>query len=228
VVAVAASVRIGAAVLPGLPLLALHDLQGFAGLVQPRPFQPECLSLTEPESKSNDEPDSITFAQCQRQEALDLLGLEWVYFCLLDSRWLGQSDGIPGNITALERLPEGSPGSAVYLVRSARLEPTCHHPRIQLLEMLRLNAVDPMSAQTGDQMPVHGSAITDVYNSIYWFDDDMLVNTHAYGVPAHFAPVVHLRHLSSGTLFQTYARSFDLVWDQTRKTWSGREVIQNG
>jgi hypothetical protein len=66
---------------------------------------------------------------------------------------------------------------------------------------------------------------TTLYNSIYWFDDDMLVNTHAYGVPAHFAPVFHLRHLSSGTLFQTYARSFDRVWDQTRKTFTGKEKL---
>src|SRR5215475_6184367 len=69
---------------------------------------------------------------------------------------------------------------------------------------------------------------TTLYNSIFWFDDDMLVNTHVYGVPAHFAPVLHLRHLSSGTLFQTYARSFDRVWDQTRKTWTGQKVIRVG
>jgi transcriptional regulator with XRE-family HTH domain len=67
---------------------------------------------------------------------------------------------------------------------------------------------------------------TTLYNSIYWFDDDMLVNTHAYGVPAAFAPVLHLRHLSSGTLFQTYARSFDRVWDQTHKTWTGHEAAE--
>ena len=66
---------------------------------------------------------------------------------------------------------------------------------------------------------------TVLYNSIYRADDDMLVNAHAYGVPAHFAPVMHLRHLSSGTLFQTYARSFDRVWDQTRKTFTGKEKI---
>ena len=69
---------------------------------------------------------------------------------------------------------------------------------------------------------------TTLYNSIYWFDDDMLVNTYAYGVPAHFAPVLHLRHLGSGTLFQTYARSFDRVWDQTSKEWMGQEVVQVG
>jgi hypothetical protein len=66
---------------------------------------------------------------------------------------------------------------------------------------------------------------TTLYNSIFWFDDDMLVVTHAYGVPANFAPALHLRRLSSGTLFQTYARSFDRVWDQTHKTFTGKEKM---
>jgi hypothetical protein len=80
----------------------------------------------------------------------------------------------------------------------------------------------PYANHLGINIKLH---CTTLYNSIYWFDDDMLVNTHAYGVPANFAPVLHLRHLSSGTLFQTYARSFDRVWDQTHKTWTGREEL---
>ena len=81
----------------------------------------------------------------------------------------------------------------------------------------------PYASHPGITIKLHS---TTLYNSIYWFDDDMLVNTHAYGVPANFAPVLHLRHLSSGSLFQTYARSFDRVWDQTRKTWDGQEVTE--
>ena len=57
---------------------------------------------------------------------------------------------------------------------------------------------------------------TTLYNSIYWFDDDMLVNTHAYGLPAH-SPVLHLRH-QLRPLFEPYARSCNRVWDQTRRT----------
>ena len=33
---------------------------------------------------------------------------------------------------------------------------------------------------------------TVLYNSIYRADDDMLVNQHAYGIPAAHAPVFHL------------------------------------
>lgn len=80
----------------------------------------------------------------------------------------------------------------------------------------------PYARHPGISIRLHA---TTLYNSIYWFDDDMLVNTHAYGVPANFAPVLHLRHLSSGTLFQTYARSFDRVWDQTHKTFTGEEKV---
>ena len=80
----------------------------------------------------------------------------------------------------------------------------------------------PFANHPGISIKLHA---TTLYNSIFWFDDDMLVNTHVYGVPAHFAPVLHLRHLSSGTLFQTYARSFDRVWDQTRKTWTGQKGL---
>jgi transcriptional regulator with XRE-family HTH domain len=83
----------------------------------------------------------------------------------------------------------------------------------------------PFASHPGITIKLHA---TTLYNSIFWFDDDMLVNTHAYGVPAHFAPVLHLRHLSSGTLFQTYARSFDRVWDQTRTVWTGQKVTQHG
>src|SRR5262249_58142489 len=162
VVAGAAGMRIGAAVLPGLPLQAFHDLQGFAWLVQPRPFQPECLALAQPKRQGDDEPHSVALAERQRQDALDLLGLEGINLCLFDPRGLGEGDGIPGNVAALERLSEGSSGGAMYLVRSAGPEPVRQHPCVQLLEVLGLDAVDPVCAEPGYQMPKHGGAATDI------------------------------------------------------------------
>ncbi|SBT69191.1 hypothetical protein GA0070622_6310 [Micromonospora sediminicola] len=50
---------------------------------------------------------------------------------------------------------------------------------------------------------------TTLYNSIYRFDDEMLVNTHVLGIPAPHAPVMHLRRISGGDMFRTYADSFD-------------------
>jgi len=40
----------------------------------------------------------------------------------------------------------------------------------------------------------------------------MLVNTHVYGFMAGHAPVLHLRQLWAGDMFETYAESFDTVW----------------
>ncbi|HWG98014.1 MAG TPA: hypothetical protein VNV66_01555 [Pilimelia sp.] len=60
---------------------------------------------------------------------------------------------------------------------------------------------------------------TPLYNSIYRFDDDMIVNTHVYGFPAAHAPVLHLRRLSGGELFGTYADSFERVWSSGEPAW---------
>jgi hypothetical protein len=54
---------------------------------------------------------------------------------------------------------------------------------------------------------------TTLYNSIYRFDDDMLVNAHVYGAPAAHSPVLHLRRLPGGRLFDHYQASFERVWN---------------
>jgi transcriptional regulator with XRE-family HTH domain len=57
---------------------------------------------------------------------------------------------------------------------------------------------------------------TMLYNSIYRFDDELLVNAHIWGVNAYLAPVLHLRRLAGGSLFDTYSDSFDAVWETSR------------
>lgn len=54
---------------------------------------------------------------------------------------------------------------------------------------------------------------TVLYNSIYWADDQVLVNTHIYGTPATHAPVLHLRRVAGGNMVSTYLESFERVWD---------------
>jgi transcriptional regulator with XRE-family HTH domain len=54
-----------------------------------------------------------------------------------------------------------------------------------------------------------------LYNSIYRFDDDMLVNTHVYGVLAAHTPTVHLRRID-GRYFETYIESFERLWATAR------------
>lgn len=54
---------------------------------------------------------------------------------------------------------------------------------------------------------------TILYNSIYRFDDEMLVNTHVVGSPAGQNPVLHLRKTAGGHLFDHYLASFERVWE---------------
>jgi transcriptional regulator with XRE-family HTH domain len=67
----------------------------------------------------------------------------------------------------------------------------------------------PLADVPGVQVRCHG---TPLYNSIYRFDDEMLVNSHVYGFMAAHAPVLHLRRLSAGELFETYLESYENVW----------------
>ncbi|MGW4594886.1 XRE family transcriptional regulator [Streptomyces sp. NPDC004457] len=55
-----------------------------------------------------------------------------------------------------------------------------------------------------------------LYNSIYRADDEMLVNPHVYGIGAYLAPVLHLRRLPGGGLFDTYTNSIDHTWENAR------------
>jgi transcriptional regulator with XRE-family HTH domain len=53
---------------------------------------------------------------------------------------------------------------------------------------------------------------TVLYNSIYRADDDMLVNQHAYGIPAAHAPVFHLHQSAETGMFGGYVASFERIW----------------
>lgn len=66
---------------------------------------------------------------------------------------------------------------------------------------------------------------TTLYNSIYRFDDEMLVNTHVFGFPAAHAPAMHLRRISGGDLFDTYAESFERVWSTSVPAWEPKMTV---
>jgi hypothetical protein len=70
----------------------------------------------------------------------------------------------------------------------------------------------PLLGLPGIEVNVHQ---TTLYNSIYRFDDEMLVNAHVWGVNAYNAPLMHLRRLGGG-LFDTYAASFEAVWQTSQ------------
>lgn len=71
----------------------------------------------------------------------------------------------------------------------------------------------PLIGVLGIEIRLHG---TTLYNSMYRADDELLVNAHVWGVNAFAAPVWHLRRNGSGGLFDTYAESFNAVWETAR------------
>lgn len=75
----------------------------------------------------------------------------------------------------------------------------------------------PLADVAGVTIRVHG---TTLYNSVYRFDDEMIVNSHVFGKIAAHAPAFHLRRLRAGDLFTVYEDSFAAVWDGARPvTW---------
>lgn len=64
--------------------------------------------------------------------------------------------------------------------------------------------------QNAVQVRIHSSRL---YNSIYRFDQDILVNTHVLGAPAGQNPVLHIRRVPGGRVWSHYMQSFDYVWE---------------
>jgi transcriptional regulator with XRE-family HTH domain len=63
------------------------------------------------------------------------------------------------------------------------------------------------------EVRTHGTIL---YNSLYRFDNQLLVNGHAHGALAGQSPVMHLQRTPTGPMWQHYMRSFELVWDQAK------------
>lgn len=69
--------------------------------------------------------------------------------------------------------------------------------------------IEPLAATAGVEIRFHE---TTLYNSVFRFDEEMVVNMHMYGSPGAHAPAMHLRRLPNGDLFDTYMTSFEHVW----------------
>ncbi|HEU5024639.1 MAG TPA: XRE family transcriptional regulator [Spirillospora sp.] len=63
---------------------------------------------------------------------------------------------------------------------------------------------------------------TPLYNSIYRFDDEMIVNSHVYGILAAYTPTMHVRRVD-GQYFGTYLESFERVWASARPLDGGED-----
>jgi hypothetical protein len=59
---------------------------------------------------------------------------------------------------------------------------------------------------------------TVLYNSIYRADSQILVNQHAYGLPASHAPVFCFRGSEGGNMLAVYTDSFEKIWATAKQT----------
>ncbi len=62
-----------------------------------------------------------------------------------------------------------------------------------------------------DGISLHFHA-TKMYNSIFRFDDEMLVTPHLYAQPGYASPVLHLRRVGPYGIFDNFALHFERVW----------------
>lgn len=67
----------------------------------------------------------------------------------------------------------------------------------------------PLAAVENIEIRLHRTML---YNSMYRADNQVLVNQHAYGIPAAHAPVFCLSSAGSGEMAALYLHSFERVW----------------
>jgi transcriptional regulator with XRE-family HTH domain len=79
----------------------------------------------------------------------------------------------------------------------------------------------PLQSVENTEIRLHGTIL---YNSIYRGDEQLLVNTHIYGVMANGAPVFHLRKIPGGDMVATYLESFDRVWSEAKPLPGGKQA----
>ena len=88
---------------------------------------------------------------------------------------------------------------------------------------MSMSYMRPAFEVPGVQVRLHG---TPLYNSIFRFDDDLLVNMHVYGAVAARSPVMHVRRIAGGRLFPHYMGSFDRVWEEARPLAAERSDLR--
>jgi hypothetical protein len=71
---------------------------------------------------------------------------------------------------------------------------------------------DAMPAKIRNALSLYRPLGTVLYSSIYRADNQLLVNQHAYGIPAAQAPIFRLNRTDSGDMATPYLDSFERVW----------------
>ncbi|GAA2639232.1 XRE family transcriptional regulator [Actinomadura fulvescens] len=89
---------------------------------------------------------------------------------------------------------------------------------------MALSYYSPLVGVPGVEFLLHRTCL---YNSIFRYDDEMLINQHVYGTYGYMAPIMHLRRIEGADLFAMYVRSFERVWEtaspiEESKFWAER------
>lgn len=79
-------------------------------------------------------------------------------------------------------------------------------------------AAVPVQRAIGGAVRITG---TTLYNSIFRFDDHVLVNAHVWGHPASESPVFHYHQRGDRGIAFAVLRSFELVWDAAQPLPAG-------
>lgn len=74
-----------------------------------------------------------------------------------------------------------------------------------------LTLLHPLLQLDGVELRLHDTVL---YNSMYRSDDQLLVNQHAYGLPAAQSPVYHYRQSDDSEMFDSYLTSFEAIWSK--------------
>jgi len=63
-----------------------------------------------------------------------------------------------------------------------------------------------------------------LYNSIFRFDNQMIVTPHLFRAHGYQHPALHMRRLSPHGMFESFAEQFQQVWDTVRPVMPATEV----
>ncbi|HEY8717736.1 XRE family transcriptional regulator [Pengzhenrongella sp.] len=73
---------------------------------------------------------------------------------------------------------------------------------------------EPILNDPGVEARKHGSTL---YNSIFRFDDTVLVNPHTLGAAASQSPILHFKRVPGGRLFTHHMSGFEHTWSAAHK-----------
>ena len=128
----------------------------------------------------------------------------------------------------LELLPDtiarlADKAAAGTRIRLAFADPDCPHvAERDTLEQIggtlpgrirnALNFCEPLHQVPGAEIGLH---TVHLYNSVFRFDNQMIVTPHLYRARGYQHPALHLRELSPHGIFASYADQFEQIWQTT-------------